>query len=213
MKSNYNNDKIVNKYSKIDQIKSIYYTNGSLATSKTILEYLLRLSFVRNHSINTPISSNIRINHSREMQRDWIGLLKQDKGLVGVEIGVHRGRHAKYLTDNLDIKKLYLIDPYETYDKHTRRHYRKTISDAEKSAKSLLKNNKVKFIRKMSDDAIQDVPSDLDFVYIDGNHEYEYVKLDIENYYDKIRNGGILCGHDFDLNSKGVVRAVTEFAN
>ena len=213
MKSNYNHNKVVNKYSKIDQIKSIYYVNGLIITFKTILQYLLRFGFITNHPIDTPISSNTRIHHTREMQRDWISLLKEDKGLVGVEIGVHKGRHADYLTDNLDIRKLYLIDPYESYDEHTNQLYGDTVSDAEKSARARLKNKKVEFIRKMSSDAVQNIPSDVDFVYIDGNHKYEYVKYDIKNYFDKIRDGGILCGHDFDLNSEGVVRAVTEFAN
>ena len=52
-------------------------------------------------------------------------------------------------------------------------------------------------------------PDDVDFVYIDGNHSYEFVKKDIELYYPKVRNGGILGGHDFNLY--GVAKAVVEF--
>ena len=37
------------------------------------------------------------------------------KALVGAEIGVYEGAHALGLLNNLDIKKLYLIDPYTTY--------------------------------------------------------------------------------------------------
>jgi len=37
-----------------------------------------------------------------------------------------------------------------------------------------------------------------DFVYIDGDHSYEGVTADIEHWMPKIREGGILAGHDFD---------------
>jgi len=61
----------------------------------------------------------------------------------------------------------------------------------------------------MSEHAFKDVPM-LDFIYIDGNHEYEYVKKDIEMYWHKIKDGGIMAGHDIQL--KGVSDAVLEFA-
>lgn len=37
----------------------------------------------------------------------------------------------------------------------------------------------------------------LDYVYIDGNHAYDYVKLDLETWYPKLKKGGILAGHDY----------------
>ena len=42
--------------------------------------------------------------------------LKGKKDLIGVEIGVFEADHALSLLENLDIKKLYLVDPYEMYD-------------------------------------------------------------------------------------------------
>lgn len=42
-------------------------------------------------------------------------------------------------------------------------------------------------------------PSDsLDWVYIDGNHEYEHVIADLEVFYRKLKSGGILAGDDYD---------------
>jgi hypothetical protein len=38
----------------------------------------------------------------------------------------------------------------------------------------------------------------LDFVFIDGNHGYSYVKQDILAWLPKIKPGGIICGHDCD---------------
>lgn len=37
----------------------------------------------------------------------------------------------------------------------------------------------------------------LDFVYIDANHAYDYVKQDIELWYSKVSKGGYLLGHDY----------------
>jgi len=67
----------------------------------------------------------------------------------------------------------------------------------------------------MSADAISDIPDNVDFVYIDGNHKYEYVKQDMEMYYKKVKKGGVLGGHDiyneFCPEHNGIVRAFVEF--
>lgn len=67
------------------------------------------------------------------------------------------------------------------------------------------------FVTKTSKDAINIIPNELDFVYIDGNHDYEYVKEDINIWYSKVKEGGIIGGNDFDAGHFGVVRAVLEF--
>ena len=50
----------------------------------------------------------------------------------------------------------------------------------------------------------------LDAVFIDADHSYEAVKLDIKNWMPKIRKGGILAGHDYSSAWLGVIRAVDE---
>jgi len=37
----------------------------------------------------------------------------------------------------------------------------------------------------------------LDFVYIDANHAYDFVKQDIALWYPKVKKGGYLGGHDY----------------
>jgi len=39
----------------------------------------------------------------------------------------------------------------------------------------------------------------LDAVYIDAEHIYDYVLDDVRHWKGKIKDGGILCGHDFSL--------------
>ena len=49
----------------------------------------------------------------------------------------------------------------------------------------------------------------LDFVFIDGSHEYEDVLADLQAWFPKIKKGGHIAGHDFPW--KNVKRAVEEF--
>lgn len=144
------------------------------------------------------------------------------KDLIGAEIGVYKGEHAESLLENLSIKKLYLIDPYKLYDEYDegKKHYgidQDPLDLVEREAQKRLEkySDKIIWVKKMSTDALIDIPNNLDFVYIDGNHQYEFVKKDIETYYPKIKLGGILGGHDmyngFCFEHNGVVQAVAEF--
>ena len=47
-----------------------------------------------------------------------------------------------------------------------------------------------------------------DMVFIDGGHEYEDAKRDIEIWKSRVKSGGMLCGHD--RNFPGVYRAINE---
>ena len=38
----------------------------------------------------------------------------------------------------------------------------------------------------------------IDLVFIDGAHDYNSVDRDIEHWIEKVREGGIICGHDYE---------------
>jgi len=127
----------------------------------------------------------------------------KNNNLIGAEIGVEHGLNAKTMLRFLPIKKLYLIDPYQqksgdSYYKETKRFLKKY-------------KEKIEFIRKPSEEAINEIPNDLDFVYIDGSHEYDIVKKDILMYYNKVKQGGLIGGHDFWADHIGVCKAVIDF--
>jgi predicted O-methyltransferase YrrM len=50
----------------------------------------------------------------------------------------------------------------------------------------------------------------LDFVFIDAGHDYDSVTKDITNWYPKIKNGGIIAGHDYHYDV-GVYPAVNDY--
>lgn len=153
-----------------------------------------------------------------------LGVPRGGQGLIGIEIGVAGGEHALSLLTTLDIKKLYLIDPYEMYESYTEglNHYgldQKSLGDSEGAAKKLLApySKKLVWIKKLSSEAVDEIIEVVDFVYIDGNHQEEFVIEDIENYYPLIREGGVIGGHDFyngfQREHDGVVNAVTSFVS
>jgi len=47
-------------------------------------------------------------------------------------------------------------------------------------------------------------------VFIDANHKYQHVKEDIMAWLPKVKDSGILCGHDYCPAETGVYRAVNE---
>jgi hypothetical protein len=78
--------------------------------------------------------------------------------------------------------------------------------------------DKVEFIREPSEVAYKEfLPGPykpiVDFVYIDGNHKYDYVKRDLELYYPLVKSSGVIGGHDFRADCEGLCRAVLEFVD
>ena len=125
--------------------------------------------------------------------------------LVGVEIGVWIGENALSILQNTDIEMLYLVDPYIEYDEYNINEISShpVMGSNEAHAKKILEpyKDRITWVKKKAHDAIEDIPNNLDFVYIDGNHCGNYVKSDIKDYYPKVRKDGILAGHDFQKSA------------
>jgi hypothetical protein len=87
-----------------------------------------------------------------------------------------------------------------------------TQTSFEQQAYGILEGYNVHWIKQKSSKAVDHISEYLDFVYIDANHEYDFVKNDLEQYYFKLKTDGIIGGHDFDSTYfKGLVKAVLEF--
>ena len=52
-------------------------------------------------------------------------------------------------------------------------------------------------------------PESLDLVFLDGDHNFEAVVVDLVAWSGALKRGGLLCGHDF--GQAGVADAVTRF--
>lgn len=142
-----------------------------------------------------------------------IELLKDKGPIKGLEIGCAEGTTSEFLLKELPNLTLWSIDPYEDYIDWNGNNLDK-LNDKFINTMNRLKpySERFKLIRKYSDDAIEDFEDGfLDFIFIDGLHTYDQVKKDIENFYPKVKVGGLFSGHDYN-NIKEVRDAVKEFA-
>lgn len=151
-------------------------------------------------------------NSPRRRPKLYLQHLQDRENIVAAEIGVWEGKNAEFLMNQLDIDKFFLIDPYDAYDEYPERKSEPSKMSAaqERAHNRLDRYPNVRWIKKYSTEAIEDIDRELDFVFVDGNHHYEYVKSDIQNYYSLLTEGGIIAGDD--ANWIGVAQAVTEFA-
>lgn len=133
-----------------------------------------------------------------------------ERVFVGAEIGVASGDNALSICEELNIKKLFLIDPYIPYsDGGVITQYVDSCNIAVRKLEKY--KDKLEFIKLSSDEAVGKISEELDFVYVDGNHSYEFVLNDIEKYIQLLKPDGIIGGHDY-WNLTGVPKAVNESA-
>jgi len=133
----------------------------------------------------------------------------------GAEIGVFAGYYSEILCKTIPNLELIAVDPWEIYQGYRDRKFVSSMEIAEAKAREVLAPYNVKILKKFSDQAADDVADgSLDFVYIDGNHRYEFVKDDIRAWTPKVREGGIVSGDDFYITGQGnngVIDAVLEY--
>lgn len=114
---------------------------------------------------------------------------------VGAEIGVWKGQFSAHLCAANPGLKLTCVDPWQPYpdmpDPAAMEGYYQT-------ALARLAPYGVTIVRQPSLAAVQAVPlGSLDFVYIDGDHRFEFVVNDIIQWAKRVRSGGIVSGHDY----------------
>ncbi len=133
-------------------------------------------------------------------------------GLKVVEIGVHEGENAESILKELEVSDLWLIDIWEPYvQKHTFTTSHIDYSYGLDIVKEKFgEDRRVKIWKKDSYESSFLFENDtLDFVYIDGNHDYDHVTLDIKSWIEKVKDGGLIAGHD--VNNPDVLKAVKDF--
>lgn len=149
-----------------------------------------------------------------------------DGPVVGAEIGVFAGDLSARLLSRDDLT-LYMVDSWrgagvdytgDSGDFHAGLSQSK--QDAYKAhaiAVTAFAGERAIVLAKPSVEAAAAVPDgSLDFVFIDADHSYEGCSADIAAWLPKLKQGGVLSGHDYDntdFPKFGVKRAVDEFAS
>lgn len=116
---------------------------------------------------------------------------------VGAEIGVYKGEYTKFFLDAG--LKMYGIDPWRNYSEYRNSRGQKRLDFLYEHTKRVLAPYpNCTIVKKTTMEAINDFPDEsLDFVYIDANHLLKYVIEDIYEWSKKVRQGGVIAGHDY----------------
>lgn len=129
---------------------------------------------------------------------------------VFVEIGCWEGKSTYFMADKIKRSgkniKFHAVDLWDSYTqigmtwKANFDIFLKNIEPI-KEFINVIKLDSILAAKRFEDKSV-------DFVFIDGNHQYEYVKADILAWLPKIKEGGVLAGHDTQF--EGVTKAITE---
>jgi predicted O-methyltransferase YrrM len=134
--------------------------------------------------------------------------------LLIVEIGSYCGSGSTIIANTFKNSKLFCVDPWEKYVEdcsiYDINKQELELKEAEQIFdKKILNYNNVIKNKMASIEFAKNITNEtIDFVYIDGNHQYSSVKEDIEIWKPKIKQGGIIGGHDYHWES--VQRAIHE---
>jgi len=141
-------------------------------------------------------------------------------GSVGAEIGVWRGEFAEELAKTT-AAKIYLVDSWQQYKEYhadmcsPSETYEQALAEVKQRFAREITFGRVEIVRAFSVMAAlnHETPM-LDWIYLDANHQYEFVLADLIAWSWRIKLGGCIMGHDFCERPEerfGVIRAVEEF--
>lgn len=130
---------------------------------------------------------------------------------TGIEIGTAYGGLANHLMENCKLDLLITIDPYKYYPPMPGLFDQDDYDMVREQTTTRLSGKKVKMFRLTSEKFYNLFAyMQVDFIFIDGLHEYDAVKWECEHYQNFLKQGGALMGHDYNL-FEDVKRAVDEF--
>ena len=184
----------------------------TITKGETTMENYLANNYFKNSGLSTTDellnSPAIVPKFKRRDLAMMFGVLKLK---TGAEVGVAAGRMSAIFCQNMPGLKMLCVDPWEPQvddPRHVKHHDKNYATTAE-----VLKNFDATLIKSRSMDAVRDVPlKSLDFVYIDGNHMFDTVMVDIIEWARRVKPGGIVSGHDYyNFRNSGVIKAVDTY--
>ena len=132
-------------------------------------------------------------------------------GIVMAEIGCYAGESSELFAQK--VSKLYCIDTWMSTKGSRLDAFYKDFNEAENAFDRVvekypnkiikLKGTSLEYARWFKD-------SYFDLVYIDADHGYEAVCVDIKAWLPKIKKTGIISGHDYTSRWGGVRKAVLD---
>lgn len=151
-------------------------------------------------------------------RKEFIQMLAERGAKEGVEVGTDHGQYAEQLLEGVPTLNLDCVDPWVAYTEgdqvHTQEEMDQIVKEVERRLEpyigertTLYHLTSMKAVKHFEDNS-------LDFVFIDGNHEFSFVYEDIVEWTKKVKPGGIIAGHDYKVdpaNNYGVIEAVQKY--
>ncbi|HXB16065.1 MAG TPA: class I SAM-dependent methyltransferase [Solirubrobacteraceae bacterium] len=134
-------------------------------------------------------------------------MLLNARHLLGtaVEVGVDEGVFSDYLLSWWRGSKLISVDawlemPADEYTDTCNTSQRSMEEKFEITSELLAPHGERSEIRRelSVDAAARFEPGSLDFVYLDARHDFEGVTEDLGAWFEKVRRGGLMAGHDYN---------------
>jgi hypothetical protein len=156
------------------------------------------------------------------------------------ELGVLYGENAANLIRTLEPRKCYLVDSYtkksqDAYKVLSRLHNymspldsysdyyggslskQKTFDKMYQDAKKKITYSEAVFLKLETTEAVREIKEELDFIYVDANHNYENVLEDLFLYSKKLTTRGVIqlndvvMHHNAHRQNIGVIDALNRF--
>ena len=130
----------------------------------------------------------------------------EKRPIIAVEIGVSVGGNAGHMLSRIpQIKKLYLVDPYQYSEGLEDQHRLLGDPEEHKARANIAKENlapfkdRTVFVYEAFSSKV--IPEKVDFIYIDGDHSTNAVISDIKESLKILNQDGMLAGHDIHYDS------------
>ena len=178
--------------------------------SSLLVIYIFLLSKIKNVFIKSKIKYEKK-NHkiilsNKIISNDYFSahayyfynlLIKLPKDFKYLEIGSYEGNSALYVSTNFPKSSVTCVDLWEGVEEYEG----KDFSIIEKNFDFNLQGlNNINKIKSTSDNFFIKNKVIFDFIYIDGNHKFDYVLRDCENAWRFLSKGGFLVCDDYIWN-------------
>ena len=160
------------------------------------------------------LKSYLRSDYKEESGKrfQWLAhKIRENDFRIGAEIGCANGNTTGHILKNTKVRKLYAVDLWHpSNDRFSSKQYdgwnfKRMQSRFERAIHG--NRHRVVLLKGISwevADSVED--GTLDFIFIDADHSYQSVKRDILAWTPKLKEGGMISGHD--THFKDVYRAI-----
>lgn len=131
---------------------------------------------------------------------------------VMLEVGVYQGEAMRQFMDSGKFRRYFGVDFWSGNFVDPNKAFLEGVEDAELVFDNVSKPYPVVKMKMTSEEASTYFKDGVfDFIYLDGNHNYEFIRQDIDIWWPKVKSGGYFGGHDYsNLACGGVKKAVDE---